>query len=70
MFEEVDNIIRLGKWAYNKIPVYGNRCADCFLLEHNDAGSPYCELRPAFGLIHDNDGAFKSVDCPRSVEES
>ena len=71
-FKEVDDIVRLGKWAYDQIPS-GNRCKDCPLL--SEAVLPYsqkgwyCDLRPSIGLMHDEEGPFKDDSCPVEKKE-
>lgn len=66
MFKEVDDIVRLGKWAYLEIPT-GRRCKGCMLL--GEVPPPkcgwYCNLRPSIALIYDEQGAFKDTSCPR-----
>ena len=73
MFKEVDDIVRLGKWAYLEIPT-GNRCKGCPLLgkEGPDAFDHvgwYCKLRSSFALIHDEEGPFKDDSCPAEKKE-
>ncbi len=72
MFKEVDDIVRLGKWAYSEIPD-GSRCRSCPLL--GEASSSFtgrsiegwcCKLRPSYGLIFDETGAFKDTACPKA----
>jgi len=72
MFREVDDIVRLGKWAFGKIPD-GERCKGCVLLgnekrkgyNNEDLDGWYCGLRPVMALMHDNDGPFKDTLCPK-----
>ena len=61
-FKKVDNIVKLGKWAFLKIP-NGRRCKRCPLLE-GEARAWACGLRPTIALIFDEDGAFKDPACP------
>lgn len=63
MFEEVDRIVKLGKWAYNQIPL-GGRCKGCPLLGNYEEHW-YCDLRPAIGLLYDKEGPLKDTTCPR-----
>lgn len=69
LFKETDDIIRLGKWAYLKIPG-GERCGRCLILRKEGPDGFgrvgwYCDLRPAIALIHDEGGPFKDDRCPR-----
>ena len=67
-YSDVDNIVRLGKWAFGEIPE-GIRCKDCPLLGRNDTGykNPYCGLYPVYALNHEGEfgPVFKSSQCPR-----
>jgi hypothetical protein len=71
LFKETDDIIRMGKYLFFKIPT-GNRCKSCPLLGSysNWKGIVYyCELRKSIGLLRDEDGPIKSDDCPRPRKE-
>lgn len=73
MFKEVDDIVKLGKWAYNQIP-RGIRCKGCLLLSKEgpdafDRVGWSCGLRPSMGLIHDEEGPFKDDSCPVEKKE-
>lgn len=76
MFKEVDDIVRLGKWAYCRIP-RGARCRDCPLLSEvetyllGNVGSMgwTCGLRPSMALIHDEEGPIKDDSCPVEKKE-
>lgn len=61
-FREVDDIVSLGKWAYNQIPS-GKRCKGCPLLGQ-DEKNWYCGLRPSISLLRDTEGPFKDQRCP------
>ena len=68
LFEETDNIVRLGKWAYLEIPS-GERCGKCPLLSKEGPDGLgrvhwHCGLRPAMGLLHDSEGPSKDDMCP------
>ena len=67
-YSDVDNIVKLGKWAFNQIPD-GLQCIGCPLLGEPglNAKNPYCGLRPVFALNHDSgDGSvFKDSQCPK-----
>ncbi len=69
LFKETDDIIKLGKWAYYEIPS-GIYCGKCPILskEKPDGFGHihwHCELRRAFGLMHDENGPLKNDTCPR-----
>lgn len=69
MFKETDDIIRLGKWAYDQIPE-GIRCGKCPALGKDGPDGFghvhwYCGLRRALGLLHDKDGPYKGSSCPK-----
>jgi hypothetical protein len=70
LFKETDDIIRLGKYLFFKIPS-GSRCKRCPLSAYTEdwRGKTYCcELRPSLALSHDEDGPFKDSACPRPPE--
>ena len=72
MFEDIDNIVRLGKWLYFTIP-RGTRCKGCLLLgKEGPDGFNHthytCGLRPNIALVHDEEGSFKEGDCPVKKE--
>lgn len=62
MFEEVDKIVKLGKWAYYQIPL-GGSCKGCPLLGSYEEHW-YCSLRPATRLLHDAEVPLKGTSCP------
>jgi len=73
MFREVDNIVKLGKWAYYQIPG-GIRCKSCPLLgKEGPDGFNHthytCGLRQSMALIYDEEGPFKDETCPVKKEE-
>lgn len=73
VFKEVDDIVKLGKWAYVQIPS-GTRCKDCPLLckEGPDGLNRVfygCGLRPGMALCHDEDGPIKYEYCPVEKKE-
>lgn len=67
LFNEIDNVVKLGKWAYLKIPD-GVRCGSCHILAREPAGKRhyYCQLRSSMSLSFDEDGPFKGNLCPVS----
>ncbi len=72
LFKETDDIIKLGKWAYARIPS-GGRCNECLILDKENTlgtGHPHwhCGLRPAMALIYDGEGPFKDYACPKKEE--
>ena len=64
-FSDIDNIVKLGKWAFGQIPD-GNRCKGCILLGEGEQPHKfyYCDLRPGMALMFDEEGAFKDTSCP------
>ena len=72
LFKETADIVKLGKWAYLRIPA-GTRCGECPILSKEGPDGFghthwHCELRRAMGLIHDAEGPFKDSACPRRTE--
>jgi len=67
-YKDVENIVKLGEWAYKEIPE-GALCNNCPLLGKpgRNAKSPYCNLRPVFALNHDSSTGevFKDSQCPK-----
>jgi len=73
VFKEVDDIVKLGKWAYYQIPS-GTRCRDCILLGKEgpdglNRTNYYCNLRRGLALCHDAEGAYKDATCPVEKKE-
>jgi len=67
LFRGINGIIKLGKWAFFRIP-NGNRCSGCPMLDKWSMSSPesihwHCGLRPIYNLLHDNEGPFKDGAC-------
>jgi len=67
-YNDIDNIVKLGKWAFEQIPD-GIRCEDCPLLGRSDTGhkNPYCGLRPVYALNHEGESGpvYKDTQCPK-----
>ena len=60
----VDDIVKLGKWAYHQIP-WGEYCKGCSLLEPEALSRGYsCNLRPSVALQFNEAGALKGDLCP------
>ncbi len=67
-FRETDDIIRLGKWAFLKIPT-GKKCMGCHVLGTVGSRRPnkigyYCDILPNIALTFDASGPFKDDRCP------
>ena len=65
LFKLPDDIITMGKLMYLRIPS-GARCKSCPFLQKTPLSRGwYCDLRSAFALFFDEEGAIKDSACPR-----